>query len=159
MKITEEDTRFMNMAADLAEKNIDEKGGPFAAIIVRNGKIIATGVNRVTANNDPTAHAEINAIRSACLKEENFKLTNCVIYSTCEPCPMCLSALYWAGISRIYYGNSQDDAEAINFSDKFIYKELNTPKNERMIPCIKMDNNRTIRAFEKWQSMKDKIEY
>lgn len=159
MKITEEDTRFMNMAADLAEKNIDEKGGPFAAIIVRNGKIIATGVNRVTANNDPTAHAEINAIRSACLKEENFKLTNCVIYSTCEPCSMCLSALYWAGISRIYYGNSQDDAEAINFSDKFIYKELNTLKNDRMIPCIKMDNNRTIRAFEKWQSMKDKIEY
>ena len=159
MTITDEDIRFMNMAAELAEKNIDEGGGPFGAVIVRNGEVVATGVNRVTANNDPTAHAEVNAIRNACSKEQTFNLSGCVIYTSCEPCPMCLSALYWAGVSRIYYGNTQDDADAINFSDRFIYQELDKPKTDRMIPCIKMDSSRTIKAFEKWASKDDKIEY
>lgn len=159
MIITDEDIRFMNMAAELAEKNIDEGGGPFGAVIVRNGEVVATGVNRVTANNDPTAHAEVNAIRNACSKEQTFNLSGCVIYTSCEPCPMCLSALYWAGVSRIYYGNTQDDADAINFSDRFIYQELDKPKTERMIPCVKMDSSRTIKAFEKWASKDDKIEY
>ena len=159
MKITDEDIRFMNMAATLAENNIDEGGGPFGAVIVRNGEVVATGVNRVTANNDPTAHAEVSAIRNACSKEQTFNLSGCVIYTSCEPCPMCLSALYWAGISRIYYGNTQDDADAINFSDRFIYQELDKPKAERMIPCIKMDSSRTIKAFEKWKAKEDKVEY
>lgn len=159
MKITDEDIRFMNMAAALAENNIDEGGGPFGAVIVRNGEIVATGVNRVTASNDPTAHAEVNAIRNACSKESTFNLSGCVIYTSCEPCPMCLSALYWAGISCIYYGNTQDDADAINFSDRFIYQELDKPKTERMIPCIKMDSSRTIKAFEKWKAKEDKVEY
>lgn len=159
MKITDEDMRFMNMAAELAEKNIDEGGGPFGAVIVRDGEVVATGVNRVTADNDPTAHAEVNAIRSACRKEHTFNLAGCVVYTSCEPCPMCLSALYWAGVSRIYYGNTKDDAEAINFSDSFIYRELDKPKAERMIPCIKMDGTRTIKAFEKWKAKEDKVEY
>ena len=159
MEITDEDIRFMNMAAELAEKNIDEGGGPFGAVIVRDGEIVATGVNRVTASNDPTAHAEVNAIRNACSKEQTFNLSGCVIYSSCEPCPMCLSALYWAGVSKIYYGCNQDDAEAINFSDSFIYRELDKPKAERMIPCVKMDSSRTIKAFEKWAAKEDKIEY
>lgn len=159
MKFTDDDIRFMNMAAELAEKNIDEGGGPFGAVIVRNGEVVATGVNRVTASNDPTAHAEVNAIRNACSKEQTFNLSGCVIYTSCEPCPMCLSALYWAGVSKIYYGNTQDDADAINFSDRFIYQELDKPKAERMIPCVKMDSSRTIKAFEKWASKDDKIEY
>ena len=159
MKITDDDIRFMNMAAELAEKNIEEGGGPFGAVIVRNGEVVATGVNHVTANNDPTAHAEVSAIRNACSKEQTFNLSGCVIYTSCEPCPMCLSALYWAGVSRIYYGNTQDDADAINFSDRFIYQELDKPKSERMIPCIKMDSSRTIKAFQQWMAKEDKIEY
>lgn len=159
MNITDDDIRFMNMAAELAENNIDNGGGPFGAVIVRDGVVIATGVNRVTANNDPTAHAEVNAIRNACSKENTFNLSGCVVYTSCEPCPMCLSALYWAGVSRIYYGNTQDDADAINFSDRFIYQELDKPKSERIIPCIKMDNSRTIKAFEMWTKKDDKIEY
>lgn len=159
MRITEEDIRFMNMAASLAEKNIDEGGGPFGAVIVRDGVVVATGVNRVTIDNDPTAHAEVNAIRSACSKEQTFNLAGCVVYTSCEPCPMCLSALYWAGVSRIYYGNTQDDANAINFSDRFIYQELGKPQSERTIPCIKMDSTRTIKTFEKWVQKEDKIEY
>ncbi len=159
MTITNDDIRFLEMAAELAEKNIDNGGGPFGAVIVRNGEVVATGVNRVTADNDPTAHAEVNAIRQACQRESTFNLKGCVIYSSCEPCPMCLSALYWAGVSRIYYGCSQEDAEAVNFSDRFIYRELEKPKCDRMIPCIKMDSTRTIKVFEKWADKADKIEY
>ena len=159
MTITNDDIRFLEMAAELAEKNIDNGGGPFGAVIVRNGEVVATGVNRVTADNDPTAHAEVNAIRQACQRESTFNLKGCVIYSSCEPCHMCLSALYWAGVSRIYYGCTQEDAEAVNFSDRFIYRELEKPKCDRMIPCIKMDSTRTIKVFEKWADKADKIEY
>ena len=159
MTITNDDIRFLEMAAELAEKNIDNGGGPFGAVIVRNGEVVATGVNRVTADNDPTAHAEVNAIRQACQRESTFNLKGCVIYSSCEPCPMCLSALYWAGVSRIYYGCTQEDAETVNFSDRFIYRELEKPKCDRMIPCIKMDSTRTIKVFVKWADKADKIEY
>lgn len=158
-KFTDDDRRFMKLAADLAYENIDRGGGPFGAVIVREGKIISEGVNTVTLTNDPTAHAEVNAIRKACAEGKTFNLKGCTVYSSCEPCPMCLSALYWAGVSRIYYGNTQDDADAINFSDRFIYRELDKPKAERMIPCIHMENADTIRAFEKWASKSDKIEY
>ena len=159
MTITDDDIKFMNMATELAEKNIDEGGGPFGAVIVRDGEVVATGVNRVTANNDPTAHAEVTAIRNACSKEQTFNLSGCVIYTSCEPCPMCLSALYWAGVSMIYYGCTQEEAEAVNFSDKFIYQEFVKPKSERLIPCIKMDSSRTIKVFEKWAEKSDKVEY
>ena len=147
------------MAIRLSEENIDNGGGPFGAVIVRNGEIISTGANRVVPNNDPTAHAEVMAIRNACSKLGTFQLTDCTVYSSCEPCPMCLSALYWAGVSRIFFGNTQQDADRINFSDEFLYKELARPRVERAIPCIHMDNEFTIRAFEKWAEKADKVAY
>lgn len=156
---SEDDMRFMEMAAKLSSDNIDRGGGPFGAVIVRNGEVVATGVNTVTLTNDPTAHAEVNAIREACRRENTFSLKGCTVYSSCEPCPMCLSALYWAGVSRIFYGNTQEDADNINFSDKFIYKELEKPKIERAIPLIHIAGTSAIRAFEKWADKKDKIEY
>ncbi len=156
---TEQDVRFMEMAARIAEENIDCGGGPFGAVIVRDGKVVATGANSVTLANDPTAHAEVNAIREACRRENTFSLKGCTVYSSCEPCPMCLSALYWAGVSRIIFGNTQQDADRINFSDEFLYKELAKPVSERMIPCLHMANGFTIRAFEKWAAKTDKVEY
>ena len=158
-EINPQDMRFMEMAAQIAEDNVDRGGGPFGAVIVRNGEVIATGANSVTLTNDPTAHAEVNAIREACRKLNDFSLRGCVVYSSCEPCPMCLSALYWAGVSRIYYGNTQDDADAIDFSDKFIYRELERPKIQRAIPCIHIKNASTIKAFEKWVGKADKTVY
>lgn len=150
---------FMDMAADLSLENIDNGGGPFGAVIVKDGKVLATGVNRVTADNDPTAHAEVNAIRNACRKLASFQLRDCIVYSSCEPCPMCLSALYWAGVKKIFYGNTKEEAEAIDFSDKFIYEEIDRKPWERHVPGIHVDNSRTIKAFEKWAADPDKIKY
>ena len=115
-----EDAKFMQMAIELSIENIDSGGGPFGAVIVRDGEVIATGTNRVVPNVDPTAHAEVMAIRNACAKLGTFQLTDCTIYSSCEPWPMCLSALYWADVRRICYGNTKDDAKAINFDDSVI---------------------------------------
>ena len=158
--VTPADMRFMEMAAKIAEENIDNGGGPFGAVIVNGeGEVVATGANRVTADNDPTAHAEVNAIREACRKLGSFSLKGCTVYSSCEPCPMCLSALYWAGVSRIFFGNTQQDADRINFSDEFIYRELEKPRVQRAIPCIHIDNRFTIKAFEKWAQKDDKIAY
>lgn len=159
MKFSDDDYKFMKIAADLAEENIKNGGGPFGAVIVKDGAVLSTGVNRVTLNNDPTAHAEVSAIREACAKLNQFKLDGCVVYSSCEPCPMCLSALYWAGVSRIYYGNTKYDADQINFSDFFIYEEIAKPYLERSIPCIHMENDFTINAFNQWKENPDKIEY
>lgn len=128
----------MKMACDLACENVDRGGGPFVAVIVKDGTVIAAAGNSVTLDNDPTAHAEVNAIRHACSIMHSFKLEGCVVYSSCEPCPMCLSALYWAGVSRIYYGNTAADADNINFGDAFIYKEIEKPHLQRAIPCIHM---------------------
>lgn len=157
--ITEEDRRFMKMACDLASENIDRGGGPFGAVIVKDGEVIAAAGNSVTLDNDPTAHAEVNAIRKACSLTRNFKLDGCVVYSSCEPCPMCLSALYWAGVSRIYYGNTAADADRISFGDDFIYKEIERPHLERAIPCIHMEGTTAIDSFNKWAAKEDKIEY
>lgn len=153
------DIEMMRIASELAEKNIDNGGGPFGAVIVRDGKIISTGVNTVTNSNDPTAHAEVNAIRNACRELGTFQLSGCTVYSSCEPCPMCLSALYWAGVSKIYFGNTQEDADAIDFSDKFIYQELDKPIEQRSIPTIHLANRFSIRAFEKWAAKSDKVKY
>ena len=128
---TPEDARFMQMAIDLSVENVDNGGGPFGAVIVKDGEVIATGVNRVTANNDPTAHAEVSAIRAACQKIGNFKLEGCTVYSSCEPCPMCLSALYWAGVKRICFGNTKADAKAIDFDDSFIYDQIELAREAR----------------------------
>ena len=158
-EITAQDREFLRLACDIASENIDRGGGPFGAVIVRDGEVIATGGTTVTLDNDPTAHAEVNAIRRACALTRNFKLDGCVVYSSCEPCPMCLSALYWAGVKRIYYGNTQTDARDINFDDNFIYQEIEKPKLMRYIPCIHIDDPETIKHFRKWTSKTDKIAY
>ncbi len=157
--ITENDKKFIKMACDIASKNIDNEGGPFGAVIVKDGEVVSTGCNRVTASNDPTAHAEVTAIRAACSKFQHFKLEGCVIYSSCEPCPMCLSAIYWAGISKVYYANTKHDAAAIDFDDNFIYEEIAKPYKNRSIPLIHIDDNQAINHFKKWSSKEDKIEY
>lgn len=158
-RITPVDMRFMEMAARIAEENVDRGGGPFGAVIVKDGEVVATGANSVTLTNDPTAHAEVNAIRRACHDLQTFSLKGCVIYSSCEPCPMCLSALYWAGVSRIFFGNTKEDADRINFSDGFIYRELEKPRALRALPCIHIENSSAIKAFEKWAAKTDKTEY
>lgn len=155
----EYDPKFMEMACSLSAENVDRGGGPFGAVIVRDGEIVATGVNQVTLINDPTAHAEVSAIRNACRKLETFQLTDCVVYSSCEPCPMCLSALYWAGVKKIYFGNTKEDAAAIDFSDKFIYDEIERKPWERRVPGIHVKNSGAIVAFEKWAAKPDKVEY
>jgi tRNA(Arg) A34 adenosine deaminase TadA len=158
-KLTQADREFMQQAIELSKENVLNGGGPFGAVIVRDGEVIATGTNRVTANNDPTAHAEVNAIRSACAKEGTFKLEGCTCYTSCEPCPMCLAALYWAGVERIFYGNTKDDAKAINFDDSFIYDEIAKPYAKRAIPIINIMREEAISAFKMWEKSEDKVEY
>ena len=154
-----EDARFMEMAINLSIENIDTGGGPFGAVIVKDGEIVATGTNRVVPNSDPTAHAEVMAIRNACAKLGTFQLTGCTVYSSCEPCPVCLSAFYWAGVSRICYGNTKDDAKAINFDDSFIYDQLDLKYEERSIKCEHFMRSAALRAFRKWDEKEDKVEY
>lgn len=149
----------MQTAIDISVENVRNGGGPFGAVVVRNGEIVATGANRVTANNDPTAHAEVSAIREACRKLGTFRLSDCVIYTSCEPCPMCLSAIYWSGINTIYYGNTAADAADIDFSDRSIYEEIGRPMSERTIPCINVMRNEALAAFRAWRDKSDKIEY
>ena len=149
----------MRLAIQLSEENVQNGGGPFGAVIAKDGEVVATGVNRVTANNDPTAHAEVSAIRAACRKLKDFKLDGCVVYSSCEPCPMCLSALYWAGISKIYYANTKDDAKEINFDDSFIYEQFLLQRSERSIPSEQLMRQEAQKAFEMWRLKEDKTEY
>ena len=156
---SEADRRFMEMAIRLSEENVDTGGGPFGAVIVKDGEVIATGTNRVVPNSDPTAHAEVTAIRNACKKLGKFKLDGCTIYSSCEPCPLCLSALYWAGVERICYGNTKDDAKAIDFDDSFIYDQLELAYEDRSIKCEHFMRDRALSAFQKWENKTDKIEY
>lgn len=156
---TAQDAGFMEIAIRLSVENIESGGGPFGAVIVRDGEIIATGANRVVPNNDPTAHAEVVAIREACRKLGTFNLDGCTLYASCEPCPMCLSAIYWAGIKRICYGNTKDDAKAIDFDDSFIYDQLELPYEQRSIKCEHFMRDRAMIAFEKWRHKEDKIPY
>lgn len=157
--MTKQDKCFMRQAIDLSIENVVNGGGPFGAVIVRDGEVVATGVNRVTANNDPTAHAEVSAIRAACQKEGSFKLEGCTIYTSCEPCPMCLSAIYWAGLSRICFANTKQDAEDINFGDKFIYEEIERPISKRTIPTETFMREEALQAFRAWEEKTDKIKY
>jgi tRNA(Arg) A34 adenosine deaminase TadA len=157
--ISDEDRKFMKMAIELSIENIDEGGGPFGAVIVRNGKLIANGSNRVVPNNDPTAHAEVVAIRNACRELQTFDLSGCTVYASCEPCPMCLSAIYWAGIERICYANTKRDAAAISFDDSFIYDQLRLDYDRRSIHCEHFMRDEALEAFRKWDSKSDKIEY
>ncbi len=150
---------FMRMAVQLAMENVDNGGGPFGAVIVRDDKVIATGVNRVTANHDPTAHAEVQAIREAGRVLDTFDLSGCEIYASCEPCPMCLSAIYWARIRKIYYGGTQHDAAAAGFDDAFLYKELTLPVAERALPAEEFMNDEAQKVFRKWLEKEDRIAY
>jgi tRNA(Arg) A34 adenosine deaminase TadA len=159
MRITEQDKTFMREAIRLADESVQNGGGPFGAVIVRDGEIVAGSANSVTRDNDPTAHAEVNTIRQACLKLGTFDLSDCVIYTSCEPCPMCLGAIYWAHISRIYYGNTKKDAADIDFADDFIYKELEQHKEARVVPAIPLLRNEALKTFRAWEQKQDKIEY
>lgn len=150
---------FMRQAIDLAVENIKNGGGPFGAVIVKDGEVVATGANRVTANNDPTAHAEVSAIRAACTKLGTFDLSGCVIYTSCEPCPMCLGAIYWAHIDKIYYGANQYDAARIDFDDSFIYRELELTPDKRNKPVENILHDEALAPFHAWQEKEDKIRY
>ena len=150
---------FMRQAIALAVENIKNGGGPFGAVIVKDGQVVATGVNRVTANNDPTAHAEVSAIRAACTKLGTFDLSGCVIYSSCEPCPMCLGAIYWAHIDKVYYGANQLDAAAVDFDDSFIYRELELEPAKRRMPVENILRDEALAPFRAWTEKDDKIRY
>lgn len=154
------DNPFMARAIQLSLDNVlSGKGGPFGAVIVQNGKILAEGVNRVTAINDPTAHAEVVAIREACAALRTFELTDCEIYTSCEPCPMCLGAIYWARLARVYYGNLASDASQIGFDDSFIYREIAQVLRKRSIPMVNLMREQALAAFRAWQEKPNKIPY
>jgi len=150
---------FMRRAIRLSLDNVKKGGGPFGAVIVKDGKVISAGTNNVTAKNDPTAHAEVDAIRKAAKNLKNFDLSGCELYTSCEPCPMCLSAIYWARISRIYYGNTKKDAAKIGFIDDFIYKELGKPLEKRKLKISQHLRDEALMSFETWDMKKDKKKY
>ncbi len=152
--------RFMQRAIELSLDNVRSgAGGPFAALVVRDGAILATGTNQVTTSQDPTAHAEVVAIRGACQAVRNFQLSDCELYTTCEPCPMCMGAIYWARLARVYYANTRDDAARIGFDDSFIYDQLVMPIEERKIPMIGMMREQAIEAFREWEKSQTKVKY
>ena len=152
--------KFMREAIRLSMENVQSgNGGPFGTVIVKNGKIIATGVNEVTKSNDPTAHAEMIAIRNACDKLNSFQLDGCDIYCSCEPCPMCLGAIYWARPKSIYFANSKKDAAEINFDDNFIYQEIKLPIHERKLTITQLLRDEAQFVFLQWQESENKIEY
>ena len=155
----EEKNKFMFKAIELSIKSAETIGGPFGCVIVKENKIISEGSNKVTSTNDPTAHGEIVAIREACLKLNTFNLSGCELYSTCEPCPMCLSAIYWSHIDKIFYANTRDDAKNIGFDDSFIYSEINKKIGDRKIQMIQMHRDEALKAFKIWNEKVDKIKY
>ena len=150
---------FMKRAIELSIQSVKNGGGPFGAVIVKDDKIIAEGSNQVTSTNDPTAHGEIVAIRNACKKLNDFSLSGCEIYSSCEMCPLCLAACYWSRIDKIYYANTREDARKIDFDDSFIYSEINKNINERKIPMTQMMRDEALKAFELWDKKTDKVKY
>jgi guanine deaminase len=153
-------SEFMQQAIALAVENVTSgRGGPFGAVIVKAGKVIATGVNRVTAANDPTAHAEVTAIRNACGSLAAFSLEGCDIYSSCEPCPMCLAAIYWARCRTIYYGSTAADAAKAGFDDAFLYEEMKKPLGERTLPVVNLCAEEAWKAFAAWIESPRKVEY
>lgn len=150
----------MQEAIDLAVKNVHAgQGGPFGALVVRDGEVIARATNRVTSINDPTAHAEIMAIRKACERLGHFELSGCTLYASCEPCPMCLGAIYWARLDRVYYAGTREDAAAVGFDDEYIYRELDRSPSERKIPMENMMRGEAQRAFQAWIKTDDRMEY
>jgi len=150
---------FMLRAIELSINSVNTVGGPFGCVIVKENKIIAEGSNKVTSSNDPTAHAEVIAIREACKKLNTFNLNGCDLYTSCEPCPMCLSAIYWGRIEIIYYANTRDDAQKIDFDDSLIYSELLKNVKKRKISMVQMMRDEALKAFELWDKKTDKVKY
>lgn len=150
---------FLRQAIDLAVENVRRSGGPFAALVVKDGIVISTGTNQVTRANDPTAHAEIVAIREACRVLGDFQLAGCDIYASCEPCPMCLGAIYWARPSRVYYAATHQDAAAAGFDDGFIYAQIGVAPADRTIPMVRVADQHAARPFEEWAARAGKVEY
>ncbi|WP_342647704.1 nucleoside deaminase [Mucilaginibacter sp. CSA2-8R] len=151
---------YMRMAIALSEQNVAQGlGGPFGAVIVKDNHVVAASANTVVPSNDPTAHAEVSAIRLACQELNTYNLEGCIIYTSCEPCPMCLGAIYWARIEKIYYANNKSDAAAIGFDDQFIYEELDRPKEERKLPMVEMLRNEALGAFNAWKISVVKTHY
>jgi guanine deaminase len=152
--------QFMREAIRLSRKKMRaNQGGPFGAIVVRNGKIVGRGWNQVTSTNDPTAHAEVTAIRDACKKLKRFHLEDCELYTSCEPCPMCLGAVYWARLKMIYYANTRKDAAKIHFDDNFIYREIGLPLARRKIPMKPLLRKEALEVFKEWTTKTDKVRY
>ena len=150
---------FLRQAIQIAVDSVRAGGGPFGALVVKDGAVVATGANRVTLVNDPTAHAEILAIREACRLLGVFQLEGCDVYSSCEPCPMCLGALYWARPSRVYYAATREDAAAAGFDDSLIYRQIAVPHAQRSIPMLRMTDDHATRPFEEWVSRPEKTGY
>ncbi|WP_374163121.1 nucleoside deaminase [Arcticibacter sp. MXS-1] len=151
---------YMRLAIALSQKNVEQGGGgPFGAVIVKDGEIIAQSSNAVTSSNDPTAHAEVSAIRLAAKALNSFDLSGCVIYTSCEPCPMCLGAIYWSRISKIFFANTREDAEAIGFDDKLIYEEINRPMSERQLPAEQVLHSEALEVFQSWKQETNKTHY
>ncbi len=151
--------KFMQKAIEISIESINSGGGPFGSVIVKDNKIISEGMNRVTVNNDPTAHGEIVAIRAATKVLNDFNLKGCELYTSTEPCPMCYSAIFWSRIDKIYYANTKEDAQRVDFDDSLIYSELQKNINKRKIPMIQMMRNEALEAFELWDKKTDKVEY
>ncbi|MGS2725291.1 nucleoside deaminase [Psychroserpens sp. BH13MA-6] len=152
--------QFMKEAVNAALRGMNNnEGGPFGCVVVKDGKIVGRGNNKVTSTNDPTAHAEVTAIRDACKNLNSFQLEGCEIYTSCEPCPMCLGAIYWARPDKVFYGSNQTDAANIGFDDAFIYKEIPLPHKERSIPFEQLAREMALKPFQEWTKKQDKIEY
>ena len=151
--------RFMSRAIELSIESVKSGGGPFGSVIIKNNEIISEGMNRVTKNNDPTAHGEIVAIRNACKNLNDFSLKGCELYTSCEPCPMCLSAIYWSRIDKIYYANTRDDAKKIDFDDSLIYSELAKKIKKRKIPTTQLMRNEALQGFKLWKNTENKVKY
>ena len=151
--------RFMSRAIELSIESVKSGGGPFGSVIIKNNEIISEGMNRVTKSNDPTAHGEIVAIRNACKNLNDFSLKGCELYTSCEPCPMCLSAIYWSRIDKIYYANTRDDAKKIDFDDSLIYSELTKKIKERKIPTTQLMRDEALQGFKLWKNTENKVKY
>jgi len=154
------DSKFMRAAIRLSRQKMrGNQGGPFGAVMVRRGKVVGRGWNQVTSTNDPTAHAEVMAIRAACRRLKTFQLDDCELYASCEPCPMCLAAIYWARLRKVYYANTRRDAARIDFADDFIYREIARPVSRRKIPMQQLLHGEALQVFAEWKSKPDKIRY
>jgi tRNA(Arg) A34 adenosine deaminase TadA len=151
--------KFMAQAIEMAKQSVASGGGPFGAVIVKDGQIVGRGINRVTVWNDPSAHGEIVAIRDACKNLNTFQLSDCILYTSSEPCPMCLGAIYWARLKAVYYANTKEDAAAIGFDDDFIYREIEKPLSGRQIPFFQIMRESALEASQMWERKVDKVKY